>query len=125
MADLRQRLVCFEPGHLGSGGFAWTGVGSRCEDCHRGPHGDQFDLAEQGADCRRCHATTAWTALLFQHDRDATFRLGGAHARTACAACHKPEPAEDRLLVRYRPLPLDCKGCHGITPPETRRSSRR
>ena len=47
------------------------------------------------------------------HDRDSRYKLDGAHARLACATCHKPELRGGKRLVFYKPLPLTCAGCHG------------
>lgn len=55
-------------------------------------------------DCGDCHATAGWTVSGgkgFDHARTG-FPLSGAHADTACAACHSPERAITRA----------CAGCH-------------
>ncbi len=99
--------------------FALTALPLSCEGCHKDPHGGDLTRAGLASPCERCHTTGTWTPTLFDHDRDTRFVLRGAHARVACAACHKPDPARSGG-IRYRPLPTDCKGCHAapVTPKE-------
>ncbi len=87
-----------------------------CRDCHRDPHGGQFE--DRGA-CSSCHGLDAWgPAARFDHERDAEFSLVGAHARTACQACHAPTVhADGSTSPRYRPVSRRCEDCHGPSPP--------
>jgi hypothetical protein len=90
----------------------FTGVSQACESCHRDPH--QGQLARNGVvSCERCHTMENLRASKFDHSRDAAYRLDGAHARLACAACHRPETRNGATFVRYKPLPTTCRGCHG------------
>jgi hypothetical protein len=86
-------------------------AGTRCADCHADPHAGQFGAR---TDCARCHAGAA--ELAFDHD-DSRFPLDAQHARLACTACHQPWalPPErgGGVAVRYRPLGITCKDCHG------------
>ena len=84
-------------------------AGATCRSCHESgqPHGDQF--GETG--CQVCHTTTTYRIEKFDHSR-ARFVLDGAHARVACASCHKPGPAASGTVV-YRPLSVECSACHG------------
>ena len=86
-----------------------------CADCHEDPHGGQFRArADRGA-CDACHDAQAFApARHFDHDRDARFRLQGAHARTPCSACHRPGPAgaSGSRVVVYRSTPTRCESCH-------------
>jgi hypothetical protein len=92
----------------------FKGAATECALCHRDPHDGQFAAAASGRTaCERCHATDSLRASRFVHDRDARYRLDGAHARLACAACHKPELRGASRVVHYKPLPLTCNGCHG------------
>ena len=90
-------------------------AGRKCADCHASPHGKQFDARRDGGDCRACHGVDAFTpATTFDHNRDAAFKLQGAHARAACASCHRTErDARGRARVVYRPLSSACESCHG------------
>lgn len=88
-----------------------------CADCHKDPHAGQF-AAKRGGACDRCHGSDAFApATGFDHDRDAAFKLEGAHARTPCAACHIPtKNAAGSTHVVYRPLSSRCESCHTVSP---------
>jgi len=53
-------------------------------------------------------------ATRFDHDRDAKFRLAGAHERVPCRKCH-PEgrTADGKPQTLYKPLAVTCQSCHG------------
>jgi hypothetical protein len=88
--------------------------GPSCADCHIDPHAGQFRV-DAVTDCARCHTSGAPDYLAFDHERDARFALGDAHADVACASCHDTTTAADgRDVVRYRPLPITCIECHGV-----------
>lgn len=90
-----------------------------CQGCHESPHGAQFASRKDKGACEGCHEVAAFVpASRFDHDRDASFALKGAHAKVACAACHKPEPSvSGPSRVVYRPLSGKCESCHtGGTP---------
>ncbi|MGE5184359.1 MAG: cytochrome c3 family protein [Acidobacteriota bacterium] len=79
-----------------------------CADCHANPHGDQFakEMAQGG--CAHCHTAADWHQAKVDHS---TWPLLGAHARTACAACHG-EQKKGAEPAAYRGIPRDCEGCH-------------
>lgn len=66
--------------------------------------------------CGQCHGGSTWTALSptvatttttppgFEHNRDTTFALTGAHQKVQCAACHYGPP-----LMGQTP---ECRDCH-------------
>ncbi len=95
--------------------LSFQGAPSACRDCHQDPHLGQFDRPEALAACRDCHSMEGWTPSLFDHG-DSAFQLEGKHARAACGACHVAELVEGREVVRYRPLPTACSGCHQAPP---------
>ena len=84
-----------------------------CADCHKDVHLGQFAKA-----CEACHSTTGFDrgTLGFDHQRDSSYKLDGAHVPVACEACHKKEsasfPAGVGEAVRYRPLSQECASCH-------------
>ena len=92
----------------------FTTAGTDCASCHKSPHGDQFAGRRDGGKCEACHGDGTFApAERFDHDHDAGFALRGAHAKVACAACHKTEPGpQGRPMVRYRPLSAKCESCH-------------
>jgi hypothetical protein len=87
----------------------------RCEACHADPHGGQFARRKDKGACAGCHNEEFFRpASRFDHGRDAGFTLDGAHARVACALCHKArKDAAGKMMVIYRPVPKECKACHG------------
>lgn len=86
-----------------------------CAGCHRDVHGAQFAVAGV-TDCGRCHGVEAFRPLPAFDHATTRFPLDGRHARVPCAGCHRPEPAADgTTVVRYKPLPIDCAGCHGAS----------
>jgi hypothetical protein len=95
-----------------------TSRSTSCVTCHETPHGTQFAARTRGAACESCHDLDAFApASAFDHERDATFSLKGAHARVPCASCHR-SPAPGRPVV-YRPLATTCESCHAgkrVTP---------
>jgi hypothetical protein len=98
-----------------------------CEACHKSPHGEQFAARRDKGACESCHDDLAFVpASKFNHDRDAAFKLEGAHAKTPCASCHVPQPGADgKPFVTYKPTPTKCEACHvtGIPAAGTKRSS--
>ncbi|MFI5370267.1 MAG: cytochrome c3 family protein [Candidatus Eisenbacteria bacterium] len=89
-----------------------------CEGCHKDPHGGQFTARKDHGACIGCHGVDAFApASRFDHGRDTRFKLDGAHARIACAACHRPTRDTDGTVrVRYRPTPTACAACHATVP---------
>ncbi len=87
-----------------------------CRSCHEGdsPHGAQFASRKDGGACESCHGTDSFApASRFDHDRDASFPLAGAHANVPCAACHRTETTgAGKARVVYRPLSGRCESCH-------------
>ena len=85
-----------------------------CEACHETPHGRQFATrADRGA-CESCHGSDTFRpATRFDHDRDATFALKGAHANVPCDRCHTTAVAGGKRVATYRPLSGKCETCHG------------
>ena len=89
--------------------FHPPGQTARCDTCHTDPHAHQFADRVKRAGCADCHQVASFTAVRFDHSRDARFALEGAHAKTACAACHV---AGADKVVRYKPVATSCASCH-------------
>lgn len=86
----------------------------QCGDCHKTPHGDQFD-ARKDRSCDACHGVEAFApASRFDHNKDASFSLRGAHESVACTQCHRTylKGSNPPSLI-YRPLSGKCESCHG------------
>jgi hypothetical protein len=93
---------------------------TRCADCHEDPHRGQFAGRRDRGACDGCHTTDSFVlAANFDHSRESSFRLDGAHRRVACAACHRPSRDErGRVDTVYRPLSGRCESCHAGGPKE-------
>jgi len=88
-----------------------------CVTCHADPHGGQFAAQVGKGDCGACHDARAFVpARAFDH-ASTGFSLQGAHAKTACAACHTAvRDAEGRRITRYKGTPRECAACHATVP---------
>jgi hypothetical protein len=86
-----------------------------CEGCHETPHGRQFATRADHGACESCHGIdTFQRASRFDHDRDATFKLKGAHENVACNKCHAATSGPvGKRIVTYRPVSGKCEACHG------------
>jgi hypothetical protein len=89
-----------------------------CGSCHESPHGGQFEARRDGGACDGCHGVSGFApADRFAHDRDAAFKLEGAHARVPCASCHRSvATATGSSRVVYRPVSTACASCHAGRP---------
>ncbi len=98
--------------------LSFEGAPTTCRGCHEDPHLGQFDTPEGQKACRDCHSMEGWSPSIFDHNHDSVFPLEGAHARAECSACHFLEPIDGQEVVRYKPLPTACSGCHSNPEPE-------
>lgn len=93
--------------HAGAQRGEYLGTPSDCHACHQRDFEATRDpdhrLAGFGTDCDRCHGVFAsgWGRGDFIHS--SRFPLTGAHAATACAACH---------ATTFAGTPTDCFACH-------------
>jgi len=103
---------CHKPGDAGL--IRYKPLPVACAGCHADVHAGQ--LAVKGAtDCARCHdAANPWKEKLrFDHQKDSRYKLDGKHKPLACDKCHPVvQVAKGVEARRYRPLPLECQGCH-------------
>lgn len=89
-----------------------------CAECHRTPEfkdaltdcngcHERADVHKGGLgrECETCHSPNGWAIWDFDHGKQTRFALTGAHARQACADCHR-QPASEVELSR------DCVACH-------------
>ena len=83
----------------------FAGTATECKQCHDDPHRGQFEKS-----CTACHNEQGWKGprLLFDHNRDAQFKIDALHGGIACAACHKTT----EQTIRFRPLAASCEQCH-------------
>ncbi len=95
------------------GVIQFSGLSKQCQGCHDDAHMGQFADRNGKVQCERCHAPKSWLAEKFDHNRDARFKLNGAHQKVACQQCHKKENIRGEMVVRFKPLKTSCKFCHG------------
>ena len=85
---------------------------TKCEACHDEPHAKQFAVLGTTS-CAPCHTSAGWTSLTFDHEKQSSFSLTGAHKKVPCGSCHKEERVNGKSIVRYKPLSSKCESCHG------------
>jgi hypothetical protein len=99
----------------------FTGLPLQCQGCHQDIHHGQFagqldktsGSSQTDTDCNRCHTSGDWQPAKFDHNRDSSFKLDGAHLKVACVACHKEITGVDRPYRLFKPLETSCSSCHG------------
>ncbi len=90
----------------------YLGLETACTACHDDPH-----KGELGRDCASCHTQERFKpASRFDHDKT-DFALAGAHAKLACAKCHRlpdaPPDLKGLAAWRFKPLAHGrCLDCH-------------
>lgn len=87
------------------------GVGVTCASCHTDVH-----LGQLPARCEQCHATETFHLAKYVHTAKPVLALmTGAHARAACADCHKSStgrfPAGVGTAIRFT-TGTACVSCH-------------
>ncbi|MEW6401288.1 MAG: hypothetical protein AB1649_05775 [Chloroflexota bacterium] len=78
----------------------FKGTPTTCFACHAADdkHNGQF-----GTDCAKCHKTSAWRNVFFDHSQTA-FPLTGKHTPLACSKCHANSV--------FANTPKECVACH-------------
>jgi hypothetical protein len=101
--------------HPGEGGaLAFTARAKVCDGCHRDPHEGQFArrFGKDGrTDCAACHDPASWQTMRFDHDRETSFPLEGAHRAVPCVQCHLRE-IDGRRIMKFTGLGRACSACH-------------
>ncbi|MGA8763088.1 MAG: hypothetical protein WB562_09510, partial [Candidatus Sulfotelmatobacter sp.] len=97
----------------------FTAAPVACEACHADIHGRQF--ARSGiTTCASCHDNDRWKPSLFDHDKQTSFALQGAHRNVGCESCHKlTRNVGGRVVLFYKPTPRECVACHGAGTPKS------
>ena len=94
----------------------FTSLKTDCASCHEDVHKGQFAVAAalnaRATKCERCHTTTHWKPDLFDHNRDAKFKLVGAHRKVACTGCHKKISKGETTFIWFKPVDTACSSCH-------------
>lgn len=84
----------------------------QCAECHRDIHLGQFANANPAKECTTCHNNESWHQLKFDHNKDSSYPLKGAHAKVACAGCHQTAVNGTEKYIVYKPLDTKCVSCH-------------
>jgi hypothetical protein len=74
-----------------------------CIGCHR--ENDKHD-GRFGEECALCHNPVEWQQWLFDHNKQTSFPLDGAHTDVACEGCHR------QSLTAQTRLGQNCADCH-------------
>lgn len=96
--------------HLKEEKWRFRQIGIRCADCHQNIHKEQIDnrwFPDQN--CVVCHSTSDWQSLHFDHSQT-PFALEGAHAKTDCRQCHKPDDLHPQ--GKFKEVSSRCANCH-------------
>lgn len=98
--DPKQQVLNFKPAER------------QCKECHRDIHMSQFAKGEPSKTCVDCHNNESWKQLKFDHNKNSSYPLKGAHQKVACDGCHKPAVNGTETYVVYKPLEQKCVSCH-------------
>lgn len=111
--DCHRREHVADPGLRAAGvdlDRTFLGLSTACTACHRDQHRGQFG----DRSCTDCHGMDSWRpAAGFDHAATG-FPLAGAHARVACAGCHREtRDAAGDAFRRFAGLEFgSCSDCH-------------
>ena len=89
-------------------------IGSKCADCHKDVHEGFIDKKfYPNQSCETCHISSSWADNHFDHNLT-KFKLSGAHAKQACAACHGKgdENTPFAKKQKFSNIPSSCTDCH-------------
>lgn len=106
---------CHHPANLGEDlrSVDFHAAPKLCSGCHEDIHGGQFSVRKEPPDCAKCHTSFRWKPSLFDHEKDTTFSLKGAHQEVQCADCHTTvRIVEGKKVLFYKETPRDCAACH-------------
>ena len=107
-------LECHRP-VVGNGPrvIAFRNTPTECVRCHEDVHGGQFMRAAKFSDCTSCHSLAAWKPPRFDHEKQSSFSLKGAHEAVPCADCHTQKAMlAGRMVVVYKQALKRCVDCH-------------
>ena len=109
----------------------WATTPTTCYGCHQTDFMTANSPPHTGfvTDCSSCHTTTAWSPATFDHTKNTTFPLTGAHTTvtpctschvnnvyaglsTACYSCHSTQFTSATTPVPHAGFPMDCSTCH-------------
>jgi hypothetical protein len=100
---------------------AFSKTETDCNKCHAG---DDVHKTRLGTDCGTCHNPNSWFTWIFDHEKDTSFKIDGAHDELGCYDCHKTgsdgklEASEDCISchrtddIHNRQFGRQCNDCH-------------
>ena len=103
---------------------AYQETDTRCYACHEV---DDEHKASLGENCAACHNPNGWGIWIFDHNRQAEFKLDGSHEGLGCSDCHhtpiKSKPTQSSSCYACHAEDDDhrgrfgrnCKRCHNTT----------
>ncbi len=80
-----------------------------CKECHRDNHYGQFDKSKN---CKDCHSDNSWSQLVFDHNKNSSYKLLGAHKNVNCNSCHTEIINGTEKYRLYKPIDTKCESCH-------------
>lgn len=92
--------------------FHLSALNQDCASCHTDIHQGQFASETGQTRCEQCHPNASWEPLLFDHNRDTTFTLEGAHLQASCQSCHPKITRGEIVFSRFKPTGTRCEDCH-------------
>ncbi len=121
LTGAHRATACNDCHKLQDGVTKYRSTATACVACHADVHLGTFDepalpkLVNGGSDCARCHTTSNFEDVRWNgkdHLAWTGYVLKGAHAATACAACHLPEKQADEHGRTFGVAPRSCSACH-------------
>jgi Cytochrome c7 and related cytochrome c len=77
---------------------------TQCVFCHKN---DDEHKGGFGLKCEKCHNSSVWKKIHFDHNKDTKFKLVDRHAKLQCKNCHKGIPEKEKLGTQ-------CYDCHKV-----------
>ena len=74
----------------------------KCAACHKV---QDVHRGEFGNGCEKCHNSSKWKKILFDHDKETKFKLRFRHEKISCGSCHVKNAYKFELKK-------DCYSCH-------------
>ena len=115
------------------GDGVYNGKPIACASCHQLDYNNTTNPKHSSAgfstDCVKCHTTTVFTGVVFNHNTNTTFPLTGAHASVTCQQCHGDGVYAGKLttcvschasaaataIPSHTGFPTTCATCHATT----------
>ncbi len=99
--------------HVSNKRWEFTGLGSRCVDCHENIHKDVMsEKYYPNEDCTKCHQPELWPQVKFDHSKT-DWPLEGKHIEVSCRTCHfETTEQKGTIIQHFQSLSNNCFECH-------------